>query len=130
MPSFKKRPHAGHTLLKFFAMCAGTLAMFLLSVVAVRAAWGMYDTFKIATDARAGAQGQLVQLTGDQARLAAAVADFDTASGVEREIRDRFGVVKPGEGEIEIVRDQGSSTPEAGASQGGFMRILQSLFVW
>jgi cell division protein FtsB len=130
MREFKKRASTPHTLLRFFAACAGTVILFLLTVVVARAAWNMYDTFKVASDARESAQGQLESLKADQARLTAAVNAFDTQAGMEREIRDRFGVVKPGEGEIEIVRDQGSSTPEAAPSQGGFMRILQSLFVW
>ncbi len=130
MNDFKKHRQAPHIILKFFAMCAGTLALFLLSVVVARAAWGMYGTFKVAVDARDAAQSQLASLQNDQARLSAQVAGFDTPSGIEREMRERFGVVKPGEGEIDIVRGQGSSTAPAAQGQNILTKIFHSLFTW
>ena len=129
MQEFKKRP-ASHVLLRFFAMSAGTVALFFLSVVVVRAAWNMYGTFQIAVDARDNAEGQLASLKSDQARLAAADANFDSPSGVEGEMRERFGVVKPGEGEIQIVRDQASSSIQTATSENIVTKIFRSLFVW
>lgn len=106
------------------------MVLFLLTVVAARAAWSMYDTFKISVEARESAEGQLATLTSDSARLSAEVAAFDTEAGMEREMRERFGVALPGEGEIRIVRDEASSSPNATAQQNLFMRVLHSLFVW
>jgi cell division protein FtsB len=106
MQSFKKRQSASSVILRFFAMGAGVLMLFLLSVVVARAAWGMYDTFKVSVDARVSAEGQLASLKKDEVRLSAAVENFDTPTGIEHEIRDRFGVVKPGEG-----RDPDHSQP-------------------
>ena len=99
-------------------------------MVVARAAWGMYGTFKIAVDARVSAEGQLASLKNDEAHLSAAVSEFDTPTGVEREMRDRFGVVRPGEGEIQIVRDQGSTTMQSASNENAIIKVLRSLFVW
>jgi cell division protein FtsB len=130
MRQYKKEQHVSQTILKFFAMAGGTLLLFLLSVVVVKAAWGMYGTFKVAVEAREGAEKQLALLKSDEARLSSSVAGYDTSAGVERELRERFGVVKPGEGVIEIVRDQGTSTPQSDAPQNMLTRVFRSLFVW
>jgi hypothetical protein len=130
MREFKKRQPTSHALLRFFAACAGTVVLFLLTVVVARAAWNMYDTFKVASDARESAQNQLASLQADRARLSADVDAFDTKSGMEREIRDRFGVALPGEGEIRIVRDDAAAPSSAAAQQNPVLRVLRSLFVW
>ncbi len=130
MREFKKRQPTGATILRFLAMSMGTLVLFLMSVVVVRAAWGMYDTFKVAVDARDSAEGQLATLKASEARLSAAVSAFETPQGVEHEIRERFGVALPGEGEIQIVRDQGSTTLDAAPKENIFIRTFRSLFVW
>jgi cell division protein FtsB len=130
MREFKKRQPTGATILRFFAVSAGTLVLFLLTVVGVRAAWGMYGTFQIAVDARESAEEQLASLKADDARLTAAVNSFETQEGVEREIRERFGVAKPGEGEIQIVRDEASTTASTQQPGNIFVRVFKSLFVW
>jgi cell division protein FtsB len=130
MREFKKRQPTGAVILRFFALCVGTLLLFLLSVVGVRAAWGMYDTFKVAVDARDSAEGELASLTATQTRLSATVDSFQTPEGIEHEMRERFGVARPGEGEIQIVRDQSSTTVEQGNKEEGFLHVLHSFFLW
>jgi hypothetical protein len=69
MYEFRKRQSTGAIMVRFFALWQQVLStLFLLSVVVVRAAWGMYGTFQIAVDARDNAEGQLASLTVDQAR--------------------------------------------------------------
>jgi cell division protein FtsB len=130
MHEYRKRQPTGAILLRFFAMAAGTLVLFMLSVVVARAAWGMYDTFKVAVDARDSAEGQLATLKTSETRLTASVESFETPQGVEHEIRERFGVAKPGEGEIQIVRDQGSTSLEIAPEGNFFIKIFGSLFGW
>ena len=51
--------------------------------------------------------------------------------GVEAAVRERFGVVKSGEGEIRIVRDKGEGEAgDAAAGDNMFVQFFQSLFVW
>lgn len=130
MREFKKRQPTGSVLLKFFAVSMGTLVLFLLTVVVVRAAWGMYDTLKIAVDVRERAEGQLKNLKSDHTRLVAAVNTFESEVGIEREVRARFGVARPGEGEIQIIRDESSSTSKTGPIENSFFHALRSLVIW
>lgn len=130
MREFKKHQPSGTIILRFFVVAAGTALLFLLAVVGVRAAWGMYDTFTIAVEARESAESQLASLRSDKERLTAAVSSFESPDGIEREIRERFGVVRPGEGEIQIVRDQGSTTRQTVEQGNMFFRVLKSFFVW
>ncbi|HYF13112.1 MAG TPA: hypothetical protein VD928_02365 [Candidatus Paceibacterota bacterium] len=129
MTEYKKRGPASFAIARFFALMVGTVALFLVSVVAVRAAWSMYDTFKVAADARLSAENQLSLLRADEKRVSAAVASFDTPQGVEREIRERFGVVKPGEGQIQIIREE-FKTPLVPNRPNFFEQILDSFIVW
>ncbi|TSC69659.1 MAG: hypothetical protein G01um101456_11 [Parcubacteria group bacterium Gr01-1014_56] len=130
MREFKKRQPTGSTILKFFAVSMGTLVLFLLTVVVVRAAWGMYDTLKIAVDARESAEGQLASLKSDHTRLSASVASFESQEGVERAVRERFGVARPGEGAIQIVRDEASTTEAAAQKENALIRTFHSFFGW
>lgn len=130
MHEYKKRQPTGATILRFLAMSVGTLGLFLMSMVVVHAAWGMYGTFKVAVEARDSAEGQLATLKSSEARLTAAVDSFQTPQGIEHQIRERFGVAKPGEGEIQIVRDQASTSAEAKPAANIFVRTFHSLFGW
>ncbi len=130
MREFKKRQPTGATILRFLAMSMGTLVLFLLTVVVARAAWGMYGTFSVAVEVRDSAEGQLASLKASEARLTKVVNEFETSQGVEHEIRERFGVARPGEGEIQIVRNQGSTTAEKRAAENMFIKAFRSLFLW
>ena len=130
MRDFKKHQPTGSTILKFFVMSGATLILFLLTVVAVKAAWGMYDTFTVAAGERKSAESQLMALKADHARLTAAVSSFETPEGVEREIRQRFGVALPGEGAIQIVRDQTGEDQQATEKKNTFLSAIRSFFVW
>jgi cell division protein FtsB len=130
MHEYRKRQPTGTVILRFFVMSAGTLMLFLLSVVVVRAAWGMYDTFKVAADARASTEGQLATLKASETRLSAAVSAFETPQGIEHEIRERFGVAKPGEAEIQIVRDGASTTENLKQNQNPLAKFFSSFFGW
>ena len=130
MRPFKKEQHVSQVLLKFFAMLAGTVILFLIAFVVVRAAWGMYGTFELAIDARDDAEGQLAALKANEARLSSTVDDFNTSEGVAREMRERYGVALPGEGVIDIVRNQASSTPQPASNSNIITNVFRSLFVW
>ncbi len=130
MQEFKKRHTKPHYLLRFAAMLASTAVLFAVAGVAVSSAWNMYDTFTAATVAREDAEQNLAAAQSDEARVQATVAALGTQAGVEREVRERFGVVKPGEGEIQIVRDSAPEEAQTTQNQNIFVRTLRSLFVW
>lgn len=131
MRDFKKNRGTTHEIFNFFALCAGTAVVMLIAGLAGRAAWDMYTKFVVASRANDAAQTELAQLESQYVRVSAAVENFETARGEEGEIRERFGVAKPGEGFIQIVRN-GTTTDAAQnpANEGVFGRLLRALFVW
>jgi cell division protein FtsB len=130
MNDFKKH-HISHDVLRFFAGVIVVGLLFVLTTAAVRAAYGMYQTFNIAAEGHASAELELTTLKEQERHVNATIAALNSERGVEEAVRERFGVVKPGEGEIRIVRDKDAETTGNGnESDNMFVRIFQSLFVW
>ncbi len=130
MRGFERR-HSGITVWGFLTRSALVLLLFVILIFAVRSAWGMYQRFANASEGHEAATRELEALKEREGEVKASVANLSSERGVEAEIRERYGVGKPGEGKIEIVRDPDSDTAN-GAGQSGniFIRIFRSLFVW
>lgn len=126
----KKRYSRGRELMRFGMSAFGVVALLFLLVLSARAAWDMYGKFAQASEAHDAAQRGLEALKLKQTNISAAVEGLSSSRGVEQEVRERFGVAKPGEGEITIVRDpqQASSTPSG--QKGLLERLWQAFFVW
>lgn len=104
--------------------------MLLLLGFSVRAAWGMYTKFVVASRGHEASEHELLILKGQYARVSAAVDTLSTPRGEESELRERFGVAKPGEGTIQIVRPATSTesyVPQT--SKSLWQRIFGSFFV-
>lgn len=130
MREFKRREQ-GPGMPLFLLKCMGALVLLVLSVLAARGAWEMYARFRIASLEAGGAKSELMSLKGREREIAASVASFSSERGVEREVRERYGVVRPGEGKIEIVRDPESEELGPLQAEGNVVtRFLRSLFVW
>jgi cell division protein FtsB len=131
MRAFERRQNGVHIILRFFIRSAVALALLGVVVVSVRAAWGMYHRFAAAAEGARSAQAELEDTRERQKEIASAVAEFSSTRGVEATVRERYGLGKPGEGKIEIVRESsGEETLEVREEGNVFMRILRSLFVW
>lgn len=130
MQDFKKTQSTAKRILRFSVRLALTLVLVGFAAVSVRAAWDMYGTFKVAANAREDTLRQLNSLKSDQARVEASVASFQTPTGMEAQIRDRFGVAKPGEGEIQIIADAEASTAPATSQEPWYARVFHALFTW
>jgi cell division protein FtsB len=126
----KKRHGRGAQLLHFLLRAGGVFLLLLIAVLSGRATWDMYQKFTLAAQAHDEAQKGLDALQQKQAHIAAAVDALATERGVEQEIRERFGVAKPGEGEITVVRDPKEASSTAQGQKGLFERIWNALFVW
>lgn len=126
-----RKPQTSHDIARFFAGVGVVLVLFAISTVAVKAAYGMYQTFSVAAVEADGAAAELTALQTQYAQVNATLASLGTSRGVEQAVRERFGVVKPGEGEIRIVRDQGVTETDTGDEERNtFMQFFQSLLVW
>lgn len=131
MRDFKRQRSASHEILNFFGLCLGVFLIMGFAGFSVRAAWGMYQKFAIASRGDAAAEEELASLIAQHARVSAAVDQLSSERGIEGQIRGRFGVAKPDEGAIMIVRSATSTADTPTTSGGGlFSKIFRALFVW
>ena len=129
MREFKKRRTAGAELLRITLGGAGILALAGITVIASRATWDMYGKFAEAAAARAGAESQLQDLQTRYQKIDSDVKTLSSDRGKEWTLRERYGVARPGEGQISIVR-QATSTEVLRQEPDLLQKLLQLLFVW
>ncbi len=126
-----RRGHSrGYELFRLVVGICAVIVLALLAAVSTRAAWNMYDKFVQSSEGRETAEQRLGSLQEKEKRISAAVAALTSSRGVEAEIRERFGVAKPGEGEIKIVRDKKDATESGTESKNLWQRIVDVLFIW
>ena len=84
--------------------------MVLLAVVLTRAAIGLYNKNSMASLKRIQTEKKLVGLIETKNKLEATVLELGTKEGLEKELRENFNVVKPGEKVIVILDDKNKET--------------------
>jgi cell division protein FtsB len=129
MREFKKRRTTGAAILRISAGAAGVLLLAGVATVASRAAWDMYGKFAEAAAARASTETQLQELQDRHQKIEADVQALSSERGLEAQVRERYGVAKPGEGQITIVR-LASSTEVLRQEPGLLDKLWHLLFVW
>ncbi len=129
MREFKKRRTIGAEILRVSLGVAGMLALAGIVVVASRGAWDMYGKFTEAAAARATAETQLQDLQTRHQKIKTDVQSLLSERGLEAQVRERYGVALPGEGQITIVR-QASSTGVLRQELGLLQKLWQMLSVW
>jgi cell division protein FtsB len=130
MLDYKKNPRT-HAVPKFLLTVVASILLLVVAVITVRAAWHMYGKFATASAAAEAAKTELSHMEEQKASVSEAIESLSSSRGVEESLREKFGVAKPGEGEIRIVRDQdGEDTLPLNDDANIFMRIFNALFVW
>lgn len=126
-----RKPQQSHDIARFVAGSCVILVLFVISIMAVRSAYGMYQTFSGASTEAEGAAAELAALKAQHEQVKETLEALGTERGVEEAVRERFGVARPGEGEIRIVRNEGAAVDGEGEEGGNMItRFFQSLFVW
>lgn len=108
MRDFSKRRGRAREFLRSLGAMAVALVLAVATILSLRAAWHMYEKFAHAGAARHAAEEELEKLQKREAEVQAAVGELSSERGIEAAVRERFGVVREGEGEIRIVRDESS----------------------
>lgn len=115
MREFQERNRAKKFLHSRYAI----LLLLILCLILGRGLWGIYKKYDKSREIADKLQNELVALEEKQAKLNKAIGDLDTPEGKEREVRDRFGVVKAGEKMVVLVdespvpKQQGSAFEES-----------------
>lgn len=108
---------------------AGIVLLAVVTLVMARGAWRMYDKFSQAAAARQAGETRLAELTQELEQAKQGVAELGTSRGLEAEVRERYGLAKPGEGEIVVVRPEDKDG--LGPPLPGFWeRLWGMFFVW
>lgn len=130
MQDFRRRRGNKRDILRTGLGALGVVGLALVAVFAVQGAWGMYEKFVAASEADAAAQLELDELKKQHGKIGAEAAALMSDRGVEAGVRERFGVAKPGEGQIDIIRREASSTPSVAKEPNILQKIFRALFVW
>lgn len=96
----------------------------------VRAAWDMYGRLTIATAGQQDAEVRLANLEAQKASISASVAQLSSARGEEALLREHYGVVRPGEGVVQIVDQTSAASSTNSGAQGWLKRLFHTLFSW
>lgn len=130
MREFKKHRSKRAELVNFGLRLAGALFLLFITVGMVRAAWSMYGRLNIATAGQQDAEARLAGLEAQKKAISASVAQLSSARGEEALLREHYGVVRPGEGVVQIVDQVSTTTSSDAASQGWLKRLFHTLFSW
>lgn len=129
MREFKKRRTRGADIVRVAIGSLGILVLVAVAIGGSRAAWGMYGRFSDAAAARVAAERQLAYAQERYQNIEKNIAELSSDRGIEAELRQRYGVVRPGEGQIDIVRQ--STSTEVLRQEPTFLgRLWRSLMVW
>lgn len=77
--------------------------LIILMLLSARAVWGIYVKYEKSRAITEKARADLAQLEERQRNLALSIEGLKTEEGKERELRDRFGVVKEGETLVVLI---------------------------
>ncbi len=130
MRDFKKRRLQKKDTGRFALRLVGVALLLVVTVAAAHSAWNMYGKLVRATQAQEETRTQLAIATAQTAQVEASVAALSSDRGVEAQMRERFGVARPGEGEITIVDNIPTATSTTEADQPWWWRLYHTLFVW
>lgn len=102
-PSYKKFIHSPGAL----------FVLFILTLIVLKALWGVYKKERLSAEYLAREQGEYNKMIARKNELTQSVEYLKTDRGVEAEIRSKFRVVKEGESVAVIVdNDASTSAPE------------------
>jgi cell division protein FtsB len=102
MREFQERRRIKKLLHSRYAIALLAITLLLLS----RAVWGIYIKYEKSKEIADKVKSDLKTLEDRQASLIRSIESLRTDEGKERELRDRFGLVKDGERLVVLVDDK------------------------
>lgn len=130
MRDFKKRRNKGKDTLRVALGCGLLVALMFVAFSLTKAAWAMYGRFAEANQADTATHGELSNLEVQYTSVSAATDALETERGQEGALRERYGVAKPGEGTIDIVRPATTTPAQPAGSDSWWANLWHALFVW
>lgn len=102
--------------------------LIVIIILSLNAVWQVYKKQMMAKENLIQTASVFDQLKARESMLTSGVERLKTESGTEQEIREKYGLVKPGE-EVIVVVKQGDSTSSEGISKeiGFWQKVLNWL---
>ncbi|MES2315728.1 MAG: septum formation initiator family protein [Patescibacteria group bacterium] len=98
--------------------------LFLILLVFAWSVFGFWGKMRETSKNKQIAENKIADLQAQKESLTSEIDKLKTNTGVEESIRDKFGLVKDGEGLIIIVDDKDKPEANQAASTGGFWSFL------
>ncbi len=101
------------------------LPMAIFTVVLLNAVFGLYNKSRVANQALEMARLEEGRLEARASYLEAAIGELETDRGVEKVIREKFGMVRPGERVINLVEaKEATATPLTSSKKSFWQRWI------
>jgi cell division protein FtsB len=94
------------------------IILIIIIALVLKAVWGVYEKQRMTADNLSKAAANFQDLQAREKMLSSEINRLNTVGGTEEEIRDKYGLVKPGEEVITVV-DNASSSPNDGSASDG-----------
>lgn len=109
----------------------GVVLLVAAAFFALRGTWGMYGKLASASEGASAAMRQLQSLEARRTQIGADIERLSTERGVEGELRERYGLAKPGEGVIQVV-ENADAPASVGAVQAESLlqKVFHTLLPW
>lgn len=101
--------------------------LIILTIIILIQLYDIYFKYKISQDNTHKTAASLEILREKEIYLKSEIARLESKSGIEEEIREKYGVIKPGEEIIVILNDKNEGLKSQETNKGFWSRIL-SLF--
>ncbi len=130
MQGYKRKQTRHGSIVQWLLRGGVVLVLLVLCIFSIRATWGMYQKFVEASQGQDLVQAQLHSLQMQEQTIGAAVQELNSREGFEAQVRARYGVVKPGEGEIQIVATEPTASSTGGSSYSFWYRLWHPFSLW
>ncbi len=105
-----------------YVVLIGLVILFSYSAIAT------YKKSKIAKQKTRQVESELQKLNDQEANLADSLNDMNTPFGVEKSLREKFGIIKAGEKSVIVVEQELGENEEKEKENKGFFGFIKDIF--
>ena len=104
------------------------VVLIVLIALALNAVWGVYKKQDMTKDNLAKTAATYNSLQDREKILSSEIERLETANGLEEEIREKYGLIKPGEEVIIIIDEEKDKDLDSVSSSISFWQKIKNLF--
>ena len=125
MREFKDKRKRKEKLYSFWSV----FALFVILLFLANGVWNIYQKEKESSTLDSDSKAKLEALSSQAGQLTTNINKLSTDTGIDEELRLKYGVVKPGEEMIVVVPDDSATTSTStGSVYSRFLEKIKSFF--